>query len=180
MMSISQGNFFLNYLIIIFSCLQATRNRAPSVAWWARRGFEGVYLAGGRPTRGRRAWARDGGGGGSEWLVSYCKHVLNIKGQGWIFGCLPCMFPNMRVQKIWQNRFFVMHTEFLTKRYSEVLSLARNSIYRKLKTRQEHVNDPASNEDGVNRRKLDIPKEPTKQMIEWTILKIEISKQNAE
>ena len=110
MMSISQGNFFLNYLIIIFSCLQATRNRAPSVAWWARRGFEGVYLAGGRPTRGRRAWARDGGGGGSEWLVSYCKHVLNIKGQGWIFGCLPCMFPNMRVQKIWQNRFFVMHT----------------------------------------------------------------------
>ena len=154
----------------------STRHKALSVAsgLQAGRGIEGVYLAGGRPTRGRRAWAKDGGGWGSEWLVSYCKHVLNIKGQGWIFGCLPCMFPNMRVQKIWQNRFFVLHTcisnsiwtfEFLTRRNSGVLSLAGHSIYRKCKTNQEHVNDPANNDDKVNQSKLDILKESRKQMI---------------
>ena len=84
------------------------------------------------------------------------------------------MFPNMRVQKIWQNRFFVLHTcisnsiwtpEFLTRRYSGVLSLAGNSIYRKLKTNQEHVNDPANNDDKVNQSKLDILKESTKHAI---------------
>ena len=48
--------------------------------------------------------------GETGWLESYFKLFLN-KVQGWIFCCLiPCMFPNMRVQKIWQNRFFVLHT----------------------------------------------------------------------
>ena len=86
---------------------------------------------------------------------------LNNKVQGWIFCCLiPCMFPNMRLQKIWH--FFVLHTcisnsiwtfEFLTRRNSGVLSLAGHSIYRKCKTNQEHVNDPANNDDKVNQRK---------------------------
>ena len=46
--------------------LVSTRYKTPSVAsgLQARRGFEGVYLASGRPTRRRgRAGARDGGGG---------------------------------------------------------------------------------------------------------------------
>ena len=137
-------------------------------------GFEGVFhLRGGRPARrGRREMEEEGEFG---WLVSYCKLFLNNKVQGWIFCCLiPCMFPNMRVQKIWQNRFFVLHTcisnsiwtpEFLTRRYSGVLSLAGNSIYRKCKTNQEHVNDPANNDDKVKQSKLDILKESTKQRI---------------
>ena len=101
--------------------------------------------------------------GETGWLESYFKLFLNNKVQGWIFCCLiPCMFPNMRVQKIWQNRFFVLHTcisnsiwtfEFLTRRNSGVLSLAGHSIYRKCKTNQEHVNDPANNDDKVNQRK---------------------------
>ena len=36
---------------------------------------------------------------------------------------------------------------------------------KKTQTKQEHVYDPARNDDGVNRSKLDIPKESTKQMI---------------
>ena len=153
--------------------LVSTRYKTPYVAsgLQARRGFEGAYFASGRPTRRRgRAGARDGG------LDDWCQ-IANIfnKVQGWIFCCLiPCMFPNMRVQKIWQNRFFVLHTcisnsiwtfEFLTRRNSGVLSLAGHSIYRKCKTNQEHVNDPANNDDKVNQSKLDILKESRKQMI---------------
>ena len=146
-----------------------------------RVGLEGFggYLVG--VAADRRSGPADGRGremeeeGETGWLESYFKLFLNNKVQGWIFCCLiPCMFPNMRVQKIWQNRFFVLHTcisnsiwtfEFLTRRNSGVLSLAGHSIYRKCKTNQEHVNDPANNDDKVNQSKLDILKESTKQMI---------------
>ena len=119
------------------------------------------------------------------WMIDKCQiaNIFSKKVQRWIFCCLiPCMFPNMRVP----IQFFVMHTCIQLNlvpwisdiRYSGVLSLPGNSIYRKL-NKARTVNDPASNDDGVNWSKLDIPKESTKQMIEWTFPKIGISKQNA-
>ena len=110
----------------------STRHKALSVAsgLQAGRGIEGVYLAGGRPTRqGGRAWARD--------LVLW---ISDMEYNPW----LEVLF----IENSKQDKNMLM------------IQLATMT--------------------GGNRSKLDIQKESTKQMIEWTFLKIEISKQNAE
>ena len=109
------------FLLLYLHLLQSSPNFGRANMWLGppllRVGLEGFrgYLVG--VAADRRGGPADGRGremeeeGETGWLESYFKLFLNNKVQGWIFCCLiPCMFPNMRVQKIWRNRFFVMHT----------------------------------------------------------------------
>ena len=106
------GEFFIRmpiYILLLLSrsspnYASVNTSRGPLCGVWptqARRGFEGVYFAGGRPTRRGERRGREMEEEGD--LDDWCQ-IANNKVQGWIFcGLIPCKFPNMRVQKIWQN-----------------------------------------------------------------------------
>ena len=89
----------------------------------------------------------------------------------------------MRVQKIWQNQFFVTQfgpLNFWHEEFQEYNPWLEILFIENSKQNKNMLMIQLATMTGGNRSKLDIQKESTKQMIEWTFLKIEISKQNAE